>query len=169
MNKKKIYQKTRHLILSIITLVSAGTEAKNVTEAFNYELVCHDLHRGEMNVDPVVGAYHEYEMDDGYSGQINLIVSDSQVFIYKNNDLVFNDELTSDAIEMIGSSRIKISKTDDEYFSFHLGRTDLILIKHLIKYDEKFKDFAFECPNTPTIGNTEALVENIINVKSSQL
>ncbi|WP_027250865.1 hypothetical protein [Photobacterium halotolerans] len=143
MNTNKIYQKTLHFILSIITLVSAGTEAQNVTEAFSYELVCHDLHRGEMIVDPVIGAYHEYEMDDGYSGQINLIVSDNQVFIYKNNDLVVNDELTFDAIEMIGSSRIKVSKTDDEYFSFHLDRTGLVLIQHLIQYDGTFEDLFF--------------------------
>lgn len=158
MSKKKRFQKTLHLILSIITFSSAGTEDRSITESFNYELICHDLHRGGMIVDPVIGAYHEYEMDDGYSGQINLIVSDSQVFIYKNNDLVFNDELTSDAIEMIGSSRIKISKTDDEYFSFHLGRTDLILIQHFIQEGEKFRDFFLECPSTPTIGNQGGII-----------
>src|SRR5690606_5812732 len=149
-------------ILSIITFFSAGTEA------FSYELVCHDLHRGKMIVDPVIGAYQEYEMDDGYSGQINLIVSDNQVFIYKNNDLMLNDELTSDAIERIGSSRIKVSKTDDEYFSFQLGRTASALIQHSIQYDGAFKDFFFECPNTPTIGNTEKLFEHIHNVKLNQ-
>ena len=118
-----------------------------------------------MIVDPVVRAYHEYEMDDGYSGQVKLAISDNQVFIYKDNDLMVNDELTSDAIEMIGSSRIKVSKTDDEYFNFHLDRTDLVLIQ----YDEHLKVCFFECPNMPTIGNAETLVEHIINVKSNQL
>ncbi|MEL6116369.1 hypothetical protein P0Y67_14215 [Photobacterium sp. SP02] len=169
MSKKKRFQKTLHLILSIITFSSAGTEDRSITESFNYELICHDLHRGEIIVDPVIGAYHEYEMDDGYSGQVKLVISDNQIFIYKDNGLMINDELTSNAIEMIGSSRIKVSKTDDEYFSFHLGRTDLVLIQHLIQYDETFKDFFFECTNTPMIGNTEALVDHIINVKSHQL
>ncbi|WP_120512820.1 hypothetical protein [Photobacterium salinisoli] len=169
MNKNEIYQKTLYIILSIISFFSAGTEARIVTEEFSYELVCHDLHRGEMIVDSVIGAYHEYEMDDGYSGQVKLVISDDQILIYKDNGLMINDELTSNAVEMIGSSRIKVSKTDDEYFSFHLGRTDLVLIQHLIQYDETFKDFFFECPNTPTIGNTEKLFEHIHNVKLNQL
>ncbi|MDO6705821.1 hypothetical protein [Photobacterium sp. 1_MG-2023] len=149
-----------YFILSLLMFLIPRADA----EVFRYALVCHDLHRGEMIVDPVIGAYHEYEMDDGYSGQINLIVSDTQVFIYKNNDLMVNAELTSDAVEIIGSSRIKVSKTNDEYFSFHLGRTGLVLIQHFIQEGKTFRDFFLECPNMPTIGNAEKLFEHIHNI-----
>lgn len=155
------------IIITVFAIYSSFSMAKNEEEPFHYEFICDDLHQGKMIVDSVIGAYPEYEMDDGYSGRVKLNITEKQVFIYRDGDLVVHENISSDAVEMDDSLFLKVTISEYNYFSFSLGLEDLALTQHVFSEGELVDDAFLECENKPGVEKSELLKQYIFQIKNS--
>ncbi|MEL6116360.1 hypothetical protein P0Y67_14170 [Photobacterium sp. SP02] len=155
------------LVFSALLLLSHVAQASSSDSLFEFELSCDDLHRGEYITDET-GTYPVYEMEDGYSGKVEIIVSGEDVSIYRNDLLAVEKKVTSESVTMDPLGFLKIATAEYNYYTFSFIDDEALLVNHVFTEGDTVKDAFLECEYVPDTKRVTALYQHIQSLKVNE-
>ncbi|MDO6709011.1 hypothetical protein [Photobacterium sp. 1_MG-2023] len=150
--------------LSLIIL-SINCKAKEVINDYQYQLVCNDLHQGKM-IHGDFDAYPEYEMDDGYSGVVDVSIKDGSILIIQDDKFIVSRKIVTEYVEFDNSGEILVKVRDGYYYTFLLNK-DPALVNVVNIENKGDEDAFFECYNIDYMEKFHKLEDYIIYIKNN--
>ncbi|WP_144409025.1 hypothetical protein [Photobacterium halotolerans] len=149
-------------ILLMVFSIDAISEVD--TNSFEYKLFCKDLEQGIMIEDSDIGVYPEYEMDDGYSGEIEFNLLDGKITIIHQGLFIASKSLTSNAVKIDGE-QITVTISPYSYYNF-LFVTKLSSIQYVNIENEGNEEEMFTCNNPNSSEKTKEMMRYVKEIKS---
>ncbi|MCM0148679.1 hypothetical protein KCN56_08920 [Photobacterium galatheae] len=136
----------KKIIFIVMVLFSISCQSKDKDDSFTYYLLCNDLHQGKR----IVGEFDSYlecEMDDGYSGEIKVLIQDKIITLYQDGMKMASKNLKSNDVTIDKSGDIQVNLSESHFYHLFLDR-ELALINVVNIENKGNEDAFFECENT---------------------
>ncbi|MEL6116364.1 hypothetical protein P0Y67_14190 [Photobacterium sp. SP02] len=157
--------KINRIFASALITLSINCKAEEVINDFQYKLVCNDLHQGKM-IHGDFDTYPEYEMDDGYSGVVDVSIKDGSISIIQDDKFIVSRNIVTEYVEFDSSGEILVKVRDGYYYTLLLNKEPALI--NVVNIENKGdEDTFFECDNIDYRKNFQELEGYIIDIKNN--